>query len=197
MSCAHSDFSKSVIHSAVPPFQGSSEFGQVRLADIVRLWEECYNDFVDHIEFSPGKENSGKKAAHKVMLESKSNFNNQDYKETFLRPLLHSHIDFLICRAGNGKPEPILVFELFDKNHFDKAQKTLRRNDKFKESLFAALNIKIEFDNSLRNDDIKRASKDEASLIRLKSEISGKIHSSIRKNSHNREERAKKHNGNC
>lgn len=172
-----------------------SVFAQVRLADIVKLWEESYNEFVHGIEFSPGKENSGKKSAHKAMLESKSDFNNHDYEETFLYPLLHSHIDFLICRAGNGKPEPILALELFDKNHFDKAQKTLRRNDKFKESLFAALNIKIEFDNSLRNDDIKRASKDEASLIRLKSEISGKIHSSIRKNCHNREEHAKKYNG--
>lgn len=173
-----------------------SVFAQVRLADIVELWEESYSDFVDHIEFSPGKENSGKKAAHNVMLESKSDFNNQDYKATFLYPLLHSHIDFLICRIGNGKPEPILVLELFDKNHFDKAQKVLRKNDKFKENLFAALNIKIDFDNSLRNEDIQRASKDETSLIKLKSEISGKIHSSIRKNSHNREEHAKKYNRN-
>lgn len=130
------------------------------------------------------------------MLESKSDFNNQDYKETFLHPLLHSHIDFLICRAGNGKPEPILALELFDKNHFDKTQRALRRNDKFKENLFAAINTKIDFDNSLRNEDIQRASKDEKSLIKLKSEISGIIHGSIRKNSHNREEHAKKHNGN-
>lgn len=166
--------------------EGLSVFAKVRLADIVGLWEENYKEFVDGIEFAPGKENSGKKAAHNVMLESKSDFNNQDYKATFLYPLLHSHIDFLICRIGNGKTEPILVLELFDKNHFDKAQKALRKNDKFKENLFAALNIKIDFDNSLRNEDIQRASNDETSLIKLKSEISGKIHSSIRKNSHNR-----------
>lgn len=130
------------------------------------------------------------------MLESKSDFNNQDYNELFYAPYYTHILIFLICRAGNGKPEPILALELFDKNHFDKAQKTLRRNDKFKESLFAALNIKIDFGNFLRNEDIQRASKDEKSLIKLKSEISGKIHSSIRKNSHNREERAKKYNRN-
>lgn len=180
--------------------EGLSVFSKVRLADIVELWEECYNEkedgkkaFTDNISFSNGRVNYGKKAVNDLILEKKPDFDNLCYDITFSYPILDKHVDFLICRSsGNEKTEPILVIELFDPRHFDSKNKKLIESDKFKEKLFDAL--KLCFDNSLRNDDVTRANKSEDLLNKLKAEIVGKFHESIRINDENRKKLEEKYN---
>ncbi len=181
--------------------EGLSVFSKVRLADIVELWEECYNQkeedqrgvFINHIEFSKGKVHFGKKSVNDLILEKKPDFDNQCYKITFSYPIFDKHVDYLICRSkGDGIPEPILVIELYDSRHFDPKNKILVESDKFKENLFGAL--KLRFDNSLRNDDVKNSNKSEDLLNKLKAEIVGKFHESIRINDEVRIERAEKSN---
>ncbi|MDE5995280.1 MAG: hypothetical protein K2G60_07185 [Oscillospiraceae bacterium] len=157
-------------------------FSQVRLADIVKRWEDCYssekasdNSFIKAIS-----KNGGKRAINTLLLESKNDFNNHDFDELFLYPLLRSHVDFLICRTLSPNTEeerlvPLMVIELFGQEHFDVngRNRQLQRNDEFKKYLFEA--TEIGFDNSLKNETLKNALKDNDKLDDLKAELQGKF----------------------
>ena len=157
-------------------------FSQVRLADIIRVREESLEDFKKNISFTTSngkhKTNRSKEAVYDEM--KKANFDDAKYRQVFLYPLLRSHVDFLICRPGNEKLTPIMVFELFGQEHFDLdwKNKKLQRNDEFKKHLFEA--VGIGFDNSLQNDTLKVALKNPDKLSELKAELEGKILGYIR-----------------
>ncbi len=155
-------------------------FAQVRLADIVKLWENTLDEFQNNINFSSNgemKTNHNKKKVYSEMEASGLN-DEISYKQTFLYPLLRSHVDFLICRPLNKILTPLMVIELFGEEHFDNKNKKLQSNDEFKKSLFEA--IKVSFDNSMTNEAIKEALKNEHKLNALKSELEGKILDAIR-----------------
>lgn len=176
-------------------------FSQVRLADIVKRWEDCYSS-------EKGSDNSFTKAISKngykckintLLLESKNDFNNHDFDEMFLYPLLRSHVDFLICRtlSPNTKNErlaPLMVIELFGQEHFDFdwRNRQLQRNDEFKKHLFEA--TEIGFDNSLKNETLKTALKDNDKLNDLKAELQGKILGFIRNDDDRRKMECKRYN---
>jgi len=162
-------------------------FAEVRLADIVKRWEDSYNseNSSDCSTFIKAMEKNSYKRSVNLLFESKKDFNNRDFDELFLYPLLRSHVDFLICRtlSPNTKDErfaPLMVIELFGQEHFDSGWSNRRRqeNDEFKRNLFEATSIC--FDNSLKNETLKDALKDNNKLISLKSELQGKILGAIR-----------------
>lgn len=156
-------------------------FSQVRLADIVKVREENLEKFKSNIGFltttGASKTNRSKAAVYEEMI--KAGFDDKKYKQVFLYPLLRSHVDFLICR-GVKTLTPIMVIELFGQEHFDLdwKHKELQRNDEFKKHLFEA--VGIGFDNSLKNDTLKEALKNNDKLNELKSELEGKILGHIR-----------------
>lgn len=171
-------------------------FSQVRLADIVKVREENLEKFKNNIEFHTTngvlKTNHSKEAVYEEMI--KANFNDKKYRQVFLYPLLRSHVDFLICRSGNEKLTPLMVIELFGQEHFDLdwQHKKLQRNDEFKKHLFEA--VGIGFDNSLQNDTLKEALKNDDKLNELKSEFEGKILGHIRENNDQNKKNAKTYN---
>lgn len=171
-------------------------FSQVRLADIVRVREEDLEKFKNNIEFHTTKgdfkTNRSKAAVYEEMI--KANFDDKKYKQVFLYPLLRSHVDFLICRSQNDKLSPLMVIELFGQEHFDFdwTNKNLQRNDEFKKHLFEA--VGIGFDNSLKNDTLKEALKNECKLNELRSELEGKILGCLRDDIDQGKKNAKKYN---
>lgn len=169
-------------------------FAQVRLADIVRLRENTIEDFKKHIKFyvnGTEKTNRNKEQVYSAMENLGLN-DDDSYKQTFLYPLMRSHVDFLICRPLNKNLTPLMVIELFGEEHFDYKNKKLQSNDEFKKLLFEA--IKVSFDNSVTNEAIKEASKDENKRDALKLEFEGKILGSIRDDSERIAKSSKKHN---
>lgn len=173
---------------------GLTVFAQVRLADIVRLRESTLENFKKNINFSVNgteKTNHYKEKVYSAM-ESLGLNDDDSYKQTFLYPLMRSHIDFLICRSLNKNLSPLMVIELFGEEHFDYKNKKLQSNDEFKKLLFEA--IKVSFDNSITNEAIKEASKDENKWDTLKLEFEGKILGSIRDDSERVAKSSKKYN---
>lgn len=133
---------------------------KVRLADIVELWEEFYDDKAKEIEkrrnpLNRGKvflnalsKNSIKSLINKRMVELNPEFSNSDYLIAFLYPLFRLHIDFLICKCTDKDVEPMLVIELNGKEHYIASQNgdsAKTRNDKFKEAIFRSKAVKIGF----------------------------------------------------
>lgn len=150
-----------------------SLFSHVRLADIVRMWEEYYNNPNKiNKSFTHCKEkNRYKTEIVNKIQESVSDFNEDDYKETFLYPLLSHHIDFLIClnKCDEYKSIPICAIELNGSEHY----KDFRRqtSDKLKESLFEGSKISL---LSLDNDTLNDSKSVEAIVI-------GKIYEALQK----------------
>lgn len=80
-------------------------FANTRLADIIKTWEQYYNN-----PNKPCKEsfvnNSFKTSLNDEIKSIKTDFNDTDYKKAFIEPLINSHIDFLVCQkrvSDNGK----------------------------------------------------------------------------------------------
>lgn len=137
-----------------------SLFAQVRLADIITLWEEKYwgnGSFTESTE-----KNTAKRSICEMIQENKHDFSNDDYKMAFLYPLLNSHIDFLICINDETQSIPVLAIELYGKEHDEKSEKADMkriRNDKFKKALFEASSVHISFltvmNNELNNKEVR------------------------------------------
>lgn len=132
-----------------------SLFAQVRLADIVELQYSSFDNF---------QKNSYKKDICKMITGIKPDFDNDDYKKTFLYPILSSHIDFLICLNRKTLCEPIVAIELHGEEHnesSDKADKKRIWYDKLKAALFDAkqVNIKLLVANNDELDNADRRSK--------------------------------------
>lgn len=132
-----------------------SLFAQVRLADIVELQCSSFDYF---------QKNSYKKDICKMIIGIKPDFDNDDYKKTFLYPILSSHIDFLICLNRKTLCEPIVAIELRGEEHdesSDKADKKRIWYDKLKAALFDAkqVNIKLLVANNDELDNADRRSK--------------------------------------
>ncbi|MCH5204832.1 MAG: DUF2726 domain-containing protein [Oscillospiraceae bacterium] len=158
---------------------GLKVFAQVRLADIVKLWEDTLDEFKNHILYQSGGEIRINHSKEKVYAEmEEANFDNKKYKQTFLYTLLRSHVDFLICRPWKDTLAPLMAIELFGQEHFDPKNINLRINDEFKKFLFDA--VEIGFDNSLTNKAIDEASENKDKLCALKSKLEGKILGAIR-----------------
>lgn len=132
-----------------------SLFAQVRLADIVELQCSSFDYF---------QKNSYKKDICKMITGIKPDFDNDDYKKTFLYPILSSHIDFLVCLNRKTFCEPIVAIELHGEEHdesSDKADKKRIWYDKLKAALFDAkqVNIKLLVANNDELDNADRRSK--------------------------------------
>lgn len=137
-------------------------FSQVRLADIVKLFEENYNTGEYSFCDSLGK-NPNKKSVYELINKFMPDFNNNDYKSAFLFPLLRSHIDFLICDHNEGTSNPILAIEVHGTEHDEQsADPDWKRiyNDRFKKSLFnpqnKAMNIRLLIVKNQELDDEKK-----------------------------------------
>ncbi len=157
-------------------------FSQVRLADIVGIWEENLDKFRNSINFysysdSEIKTNHNKEKVYSEM--ERANFNDKKYNKTFLYPLLRSHVDFLICRPKNNTLIPLMAIELFGKEHFDRKNIKRQSNDEFKKLLFEA--VGVGFDNSLTNEALNEALNNSDKMDALKSELEGKILGIIRR----------------
>ena len=150
-----------------------SLFSHVRLADIVRMWEEYYynQNKSDKSFFHCKEKNRNKTEIVKIIQECAPDFNEDDYKETFLYPLLSYHIDFLICLDKNDefKSIPICAIELNGSEHYKNFRR--QKSDKLKESLFEGSKISL---LSLDNDDLKDNKSAEAIII-------GKIYEALQK----------------
>lgn len=133
---------------------------KVRLADIIELWEEFYNDEAKEIArkqnpLNNGKvflnalsKNSAKSLINERIVELDSTFSNNDYLTAFLYPLLRLHIDFLICKHTDKNVEPMLVIELNGKEHYRNSENSDGRkikNDELKEAIFRSKGVKIGF----------------------------------------------------
>ncbi len=150
-----------------------SLFSHVRLADIVRLWEEYYNNpNKSSKSFIHCKEkNRYKSEIVKEIQELASDFNEDDYRETFLYPLLSHHIDFLICLDKDNNSIPICAIELNGSEHHTDFKR--QKSDKLKESLFEGSKISL---LSLDNDILQDSKSMEAIII-------GKIFEALQKHS--------------
>lgn len=134
-----------------------SLFSQVRLADIVGLQCGTFDYF---------KKDANKKSICKMISEIKPDFDNNDYKKTFLYPILSSHIDFLVCLNGKTLCEPVLAIELHGKEHdkdSDKADNKRIWYDELKKALFESKKVNIELlvakNNELDNEERKNSLK--------------------------------------
>lgn len=155
-------------------------FSQVRLADIVKMWEENLEEFKEKIVYSSGGKTLTNRSKEKVYSEmEKENFNDRKFNKTFLYPLLRSHVDFLICRPKNDTLIPLMAIELFGKEHFESKNIKRQSNDEFKKLLFEA--VGVGFDNSLTNEALKEALNNSDKMDALKSELEGKILGIIRR----------------
>lgn len=136
-----------------------SLFSQVRLADIVELQCGTFEKF---------KNGNNRNSICNMIEEKKPDFDNDDYRKTFLYPILSLHIDFLVCLNTKTLCVPLVAIELHGEDHdenSDKADKKRIWNDKFKKSIFESDEVKIQlmvFKNSeLDSSDEKQNLKDE------------------------------------
>lgn len=114
-----------------------SLFSQVRLADIVGLQCSTFDYF---------KKDLNRKSICKMISGIKPDFDNNDYKKTFLYPILSSHIDFLVCLNGKTLCEPVLAIELHGEDHDKKSDKPDNKRiwyDEFKKALFESKKVDI------------------------------------------------------
>jgi len=133
---------------------------KVRLADIIVLWEEFYNNEAKEAEkkqhlrededvfLNVLKKNNYKRLINERMIELNPNFNHTDYKTAFLYPLLRLHIDFLICKRTDSDILPLLVVELNGKEHYknSKSYDSDRiKNDELKQAIFRSKSVNIGF----------------------------------------------------
>lgn len=96
-----------------------------------------------------------------MITEIKSDFDNDDYKKTFLYPILSSHIDFLICLNRKTLCEPILAIELHGDEHDESSDKSDKRRiwyDNLKAALFVSKQVNIKL-LVAKNDELDNADK--------------------------------------
>lgn len=99
-----------------------------------------------------------------MICDIKSDFDNDDYRKTFLYPILSSHIDFLVCLNEKNQCTPLLAIELHGNDHDENSEKADKKRiwyDDLKRTLFeskyveiklvAAKNIELENEESRNN----------------------------------------------
>ena len=122
-----------------------SLFSHVRLADVVRLWEEYYNNPSESKKsFVHCKtKNRYKQQIDEEIQRLVSDFDENDYKETFLYPLLSRHIDFLVCINidDENKSIPICAIELNGSEHSTDFKR--QKSDELKRDLFNAAKVDL------------------------------------------------------